>query len=129
MSNAIENAIIEAVSLGAESHGIMTAYVTLKMDGGGVSLGGYALDTYDKTQQKRVPTVAMGVFVHGVLDAVECSDWSKLVGKPCRVKFDGESMWGAQVIAIGHFIKDRWFEPREAFKDVQRTWEAKGVES
>lgn len=120
----IVNAVIESVSLGTEDHGIMIASVTLKMDGCSVTLGEYVLDSYDKKQQKRVPTVAMGVFVHGVLDAVECSEWSKLVGKPCRAKFDGESILGSQIIAIGHFLKDKWFEPRVAFEDVKRTREA-----
>lgn len=116
----IQNALIESVFIGSEGHGIMTASIGLKIEGGGVSFGGYALDTWDKNASRRVPTVAMGIFVHGVLDAVGCEEWGNLVGMPCRVEFSGDGRLGDRAIAIGHFYADKWFRPEESFAHLNK---------
>ena len=99
MSRTIQNAVIRGVMLGREDHGIPTAFVQLDYDGRSQGFGGYGLDG-----------AAMSVFVLGVLDTLEVESWEKLVGKPCRA--DAEH---TTVHRIGHFLKDRWFDPKAAF--------------
>jgi len=95
----IENARINAVFLGIGDHG-PDAWLHLEMDGTGQGFGGYNLRS-----------AAMSVFVLGVLDALDERDWMKLVGKYCRVDHDS-----GKIYRIGHLIKDKWFDPVEAFK-------------
>lgn len=98
MERTIENAKITKVTLGIGDHG-PDGWLHLEMYGTGQGFGGYHLGGE-----------AMSIFVLGVLNALEEYDWSKLVGKYCRVDHD----WG-KVYRIGHIIKDKWFDPVEAF--------------
>lgn len=98
MNRIIENAQIESVSLGNGDHG-PDAWLHLKFDGRVQGFGGYNMGGG-----------AMSIFVSGVLNTLDVDDWSKLVGKYCRVDHD----WG-HVYRIGHIIKNKWFDPKEAF--------------
>ena len=111
----VENAIIESVMLGYEDHGIMTAMVYLKFGSSGQGFGGYALDRYDDGLKRRTATGSMGVFVAGVLGAVGCERWEKLVGKPCRIKRERPR---GDITEIGNLIEEKWFCPKEAFKGI-----------
>lgn len=99
MNRTIENAKIIRVTLGNDDRG-PSGWVHLEMNGVGQGFGGYNLRGE-----------AMSIFVLGVLNALEEYDWSKLVGKYCRVDHD----WG-HIYRIGHIIKDKWFDPKEAFE-------------
>lgn len=98
MDRNIENARISKVFLGIGDHG-PDGWIHLEMNGSGQGMGGYNLRGE-----------AMSIFVLGVLQALEVDDWSALVGKYCRVDHD----WG-HIYRIGHIIKDKWFDPKEAF--------------
>lgn len=99
--------------LGFEDHGIMTAFVHLSGDGWGVGFGGYGLDE---------PVHANGDFVgrrgcaygmewiRRVLDVLEVETWEKLPGIVVRVRSEG---FGGRALAIGHAIKERWFDPND----------------
>lgn len=49
-------AAITSTHLGEEDHGILSAYLTCQGDGWSISVGGYALDTYDRERDRRIPT-------------------------------------------------------------------------
>ena len=102
-----ENAVIESVSLGFHDGfgSIPTAWVTLRYDAGGQGFGGYCLKGE-----------AAYEFIYGVLNALECESWEKLAGKPCRVDHEH-----TKVHRIGHFFKDRWFDPDAAMAKIRET--------
>lgn len=99
-----KNAVIRSVMLGREDHGIPTAMIGLDYgDSCQQGFGGWGL-----------AGPAMSVFVLGVLDALEVETWEKLVGVSCRV----EATY-SNVARIGHLLKDKWFDPEEAFRPLR----------
>lgn len=118
-----KNAIIRSVSLGYEDHGILTAFVHLDYGGSGQSFGGYCLDrpmpkgAEGGKRRPRDPSDACGFFIARTLDVVGVDSWEKLEGQSVRVRCDGE--FGA-ILALGNFLEDRWFYPRDEFKVKER---------
>jgi hypothetical protein len=100
------NATIKSTFLGYEDHQILTCFLNLDYGDSGQSFGGYALDAYDKDKDDRVATVACGTWIKEILEVVELKSWEKLPGTHIRVKQDN-----GRVYAIGHLLKDKWFEP------------------
>jgi hypothetical protein len=45
------------------------------------------------------------------------SSWDKLKGKTIRVKLTSDNL-GGKIIAIGHIVKDDWFNPEIEFKEL-----------
>jgi len=102
----IKNARIESVSLGYEDHGILTCMLHLDYGGSGQGFGGYVLDYYNKDIEERVGTAYGMEFIILILKTVGVEKWEDLVGKNIRVKAED-----TKIIAIGHILKDNWFEP------------------
>ena len=105
----IKNARIQGTMLGTEDHGIFTCTVTLDYGGSGQSFGGYGLDQPIHRGGKFVcrQGTAWGMeFIKRVLKAIGAGKWEDLPGTHCRVMAD----YG-KVHAIGHIIKDQWFDP------------------
>lgn len=109
----VYNAEITGTMLGFEDHGIMSSFVYLKFDGGSVGFGGYALDEYNKSLGKRVGVACGMEYIKEIMEVVGVSKWEDLKGKYVRVKSEG---LGGQAVALGNLIEDKWFEPREWFK-------------
>lgn len=57
-----------------------------------------------------------GHFIYRVLQIAGVDDWNKLVGKSVKAKVDN-----GLVVALGHIIKDDWFEPRVDFAEFKTT--------
>lgn len=111
----IVNAKITYTKLGKEDHGILTFFVGLEFDGGGVGFGGYALDSYDKDLKKRVCVSGKGLdAIVEILDVIGVDNWEDLPGNYCRIKHKG---WGGRVDEIGNIIKNKWFNIREHFEE------------
>lgn len=108
MSAEIKNAKITSTHLGNEDHAIFTAYLSLDFGGSAQSFGGYALDEYDKDKKRRVGTAFGTEFIKAILRTLEVETWEKLPGTVCRVRGSYHD-----IEAIGHFMKDQWFSPRE----------------
>jgi hypothetical protein len=49
-----------------------------------------------------------------VLETVGVDSWEKLPGKSIRVDADWD-----KIHKIGHFIKDRWFDPSTEFEELK----------
>lgn len=107
MKEEIVNAKIAETMLGREDHGIMTAMLTLDFGGSRQGFGGYSLTADD----------ALHIFVKGCLDVCGKEIWENLVGQNIRVK--RVAGWNGKIIAIGHFLEDKWFNPEQAFKALK----------
>jgi hypothetical protein len=112
----IENARIKSTMLGTEDHGIMTAYLHLEGDGWGVGFGGYCFDEYDESANRRFGTAFGTEFILQILRTLDIESWEKLPGTVIRVEYEG---WGRKVLRIGHYMKDKWFDPSALAKKMQ----------
>lgn len=110
----IHNALITGTMLGFEDHGIMSFFLYLEFDGGGVGFGGYALDEYDKALEKRVGVGISLDLIKEILEVVGVEKWEDLKGKHIRVDSEG---WGGKALGIGNLMKDKWFYPKEFFDE------------
>ena len=102
MSDII-NARITGTMLGLEDHGIMTSFVHLEWDSGGVSLGGFVLGGQSGIK-----------FIQRTLEVVGVEKWEDLEGKYVRVETEG---LGSPVRGIGNILKEEWLYPKDFFKE------------
>lgn len=97
----VVNARIRKTDLGFHDGfgSIRNSWLHLEGDGWGQGFGGFALGG-EYTD----------AWVYGILDALECESWEKLAGQLVRAqRVDGT------LVAIGHPIKNSWFNPKAAF--------------
>lgn len=115
----IVNAVIKGTSLGYEDHGILTAWLHLDYGGSQQGFGGYALDSAPDKDDKsmgRKPHAAFGAFVKEILAVTDAHSWEKIPGKFVRVK--REAGFTGDIIAIGHPLKDIWFDPKAVMRGL-----------
>lgn len=93
MNLETRNAVIERVSLGLE-HGFCSGWLHLTYGGTVQSFGGWA-------------TPLCGRWIERCLQIAGVSQWQELPGRAIRVRAHHTA-----IIAIGHIVEDRWFEPR-----------------
>lgn len=107
----IRNATIHSTMLGT-SHGMYVAYLDLNYGGAHQGFGGNILDDITPDDKyKRVGTAFGMEYIIQILETLEVDEWEKLPGTPCRAK-----VGPVKVYAIGHYLKDKWFEPEELRK-------------
>jgi hypothetical protein len=107
----IKNAIIESVSFDTERG--LSAWLHLSYGGSGQGFGGFLLYAPEGWAAHTQPGNYCGHFIWRVLQIADVTDWSKLKGRTIRVK----GTWG-KVEAIGHIIKDDWFDPAKEFEKL-----------
>ncbi|MBO7715764.1 MAG: hypothetical protein J6S85_19535 [Methanobrevibacter sp.] len=102
------NARIVGSKLGFNEHGIFDFCLVLEIqNGGGVSLGGYAMDQYNEELKKRVGTEYGMNLIMRILEVVGVNTWEELCGKYIRIK---DAKIGDRVTAIGNLMKDEWVD-------------------
>jgi hypothetical protein len=105
MNIQIQNAIIKSAELSSDDHGCLTAWIHLEYGCRGQGFGGYALYLPSSWEHHEIKSFA-GHFIWRVMEVCGVTKWSQLPGKTVRVKAEL-----AKVHAIGHIIKNDWFEP------------------
>lgn len=103
----VKNAVITGVKFDLERG--LSAWIYLDYGGSGQGFGGYLLYAPHGWAAHTAPNFT-GHFIWRVLEVAGVDDWSKLTGRPLRVKADH-----SKVHAIGHIIKDDWFDPAAEF--------------
>lgn len=91
---------IKSTRLGYQDHGILTADLAIEWPGGGVSVGGYSLDTKKDDSYDREGTAYGLDHIIWIMRTVGVERWEDLVGKQVIVLFEGQSTWGARSVGI-----------------------------
>lgn len=106
-----KNAIIKSATIEIEGHGLLTAMIKLDVGDGVRGFGGH---TFYSSSWKRPGPNALALFVWRVFDIAGVDAWHKLAGRTIRVRGTD-----AGIDAIGHIVKDDWFNPREEFERLK----------
>lgn len=107
----IVNAVIESVTLDDANRGMLSSYVFLDYGGSGQGFGGYALYLPRNYSNHELKSMA-GHFIWRCMEIAGVTSWDKMKGKTVRVRIEN-----GLAVAIGHIIKDDWFEPAKDFKE------------
>lgn len=99
-------AAITSTHLGKEDHGILSAYLTCQGDGWSISVGGYALDTYDRERDRRIPTAYGLDHLVQIMRAVGVDRWESIPRTRVLVLFTSPSALGATAVGIAHIQDD-----------------------
>lgn len=106
-----KNAIIGSVKLTSDDHGLLSAWLMLDYGGSGQGFGGYVLYLPKGCKHHAAQANYAGHFIWRVLEIAGVGEWSQLPGKAIRVR----GTHGG-IAAIGHVIKDDWFDPKAEFE-------------
>ncbi len=109
----IKNAIIVGASITSGDHGCLSAWITLDYGGSCQGFGGYALYLPHGWRHHSIQSVA-GHFLWRVMEVAGVTAWDEVVGRTVRVRSTHNG-----VTAIGHIVKDDWFEPSKDFSDAE----------
>ncbi len=113
-----KNARIESTHLGMEDHGFFTFYLMLDYGGSGQGAGGYCLDIWNDDENSKGDANQLAksfLIIKEIMKTVGVEKWEDLKGKHIRVKAEH-----AKVYEIGHFLKDKWLNFEDFFKDLQK---------
>ena len=102
-------ATIESTTLGYESHGILSAYLTLSWGSNGISVGGYCLDQprdRDADDYTRIGTAFGMDHIIRILETVGVESWESLKGQQVIVLFKDKHSWGSAAVGIAHAIDE-----------------------
>jgi hypothetical protein len=107
-----KNAIIESAEITCDN-GFLDCWI--RLDYGGViqGFGGYALYLPKSFTNHEVKSIA-GHFMFRVMEIAGVTRWADLKGKTIRVKADN-----VHVEAIGHIVKDDWFDPSNDMREAE----------
>lgn len=104
------NAVITSATITNDDHGLLSAWVALDYGGSGQSFGGYSLYLPKSFRHHANSPNYAGHFIWRVMEVAGVSEWSQLKGKTVRVRCEH-----SEVHALGHIVKDDWFDPGKDF--------------
>jgi hypothetical protein len=111
------NAVIKSARITNDDHGLLTAWLDLDYGGSGQGFGGFSL-YLPKSFANRGGAIQAnyaGHFIWRVMEVAGVERWDQLPGKTIRVLSEHSS-----VHAIGHIVKEDWFDPGKDFETMHR---------
>lgn len=112
----VSNAIIESATITSDDHGVLSAWLYLDYGNcGSQGFGGFALYLPKSCSHHAIMSFA-GHFIWRCMEIAGVTAWADLPGKTIRAKHEH-----SRVHAIGHIVKDDWFDPVEDFKREKQT--------
>lgn len=109
------NAIITSAAITNDDYGLLSAWIMLDYGGSGQGFGGYALYLPKTFRHATVCPDFAGHFLWRVMEVADVREWGHLPGKTVRVRYEH-----SKVHALGHIVKDDWFDPRVEFDEMQK---------
>lgn len=100
---------IEGTSLGSPDHGIMSAYLSVRGKGWGISVGGYCLDTPVKKDGEFSHREGTGYGLDHVMRLIEtvgAESWEDCVGKNVIVLFNSSTGLGEQAVGVANILDE-----------------------
>lgn len=110
----VKNAVIVSAKIIHDDHGALTAWLSLDYGGSGQAFGGYTLYLPKGFKHALNQRNWAGHFIWRCMEIAGVFEWSQLPGKTIRVRAEH-----IKVHAIGHIVKDDWFEPSVDFEAMQ----------
>lgn len=111
MSVETKNAVITSASIVMDDHGLLTAWLMLDYGGAGQGFGGWALYLPKPFRHHKLMSAA-GHFIWRAMEIAGVERWDQMQGKTVRVRASHD-----KIQAIGHIVKDDWFEPSIDFAE------------
>ena len=105
----VKNAVIRSATLSIADHGLLSSFVHLDYGGSGPGFGGFVLGKPGDSLHEQGGYAAH--WICRVLQIADVMEWGELRGRSVRVSADS-----GKVHAIGHFLRDEWFEPSIDFQ-------------
>ena len=113
METEIKNAIITSATIDTGDRGLLTAWLYLDYGGSGQGFGGYALYLPKSYSHHEMESPA-GHFIFRCMEIAGVEKWEDMKGKTIRVRCNHSS-----VEAIGHIVKEDWFNPAKDFHNIK----------
>ena len=104
----IRNAVIVDARIYFD-RGMLTAWLDLDYGSSVQGFGGFALWTPSAMRAVK-PTAHAGQFLARCIQVADAESWGRIVGRTVRASCSHE-----RVEAIGHIVKEDWFNPQNDF--------------
>jgi len=109
-----QNAVIKSASITSDDHGLLSAWLYLDYGGSSQGFGGFVLYIPEEFKPSKPSSNYAGHFIWRCMEIAGVTKWDQLKGKTIRVKCDH-----SKVHAIGHIVKEDWFNPTEDFAKLR----------
>jgi len=113
----ILNCKITCASITMTDRGL-TFYLVLNGGAIGAKFGGYLIGNHYVGTDEYSSDGAGIVAMMKIMDVIEVTEWEDLVGKYCRIEYEGLD---TVVHKIGNIIHNKWFDIQDFFKNYEPT--------
>lgn len=118
----ISNAIVESATIQLDRDCFLCAWLGLDYgDSSHQGFGGHVLGGVAGVRagdHRNQPNFAAEAIVR-IMEVCGVDNWKNIPGKTVRVKRTTDGL-GGDIIAIGHIVKDIWYDPKKTFSEWKK---------